>query len=187
MIQLVPGEKLLTAERRHWLPIALESVGLFLAAILPFFLIIGMEIFLPAEYIATVAEYRALIWFLYATWMLAIWMGFGIYFTNYYLDVLFVTNRRIIDVEQFGLFSRDIAELHLDNIEDIRVETKGLIPSLFKYGDLHLQTAGDNREFHMKNVCEPYKVQETISKARMALENFPEESPQSVPAPVRKI
>jgi hypothetical protein len=183
MIQLNPGEQLLTTERRHWLPIALESISFLAAAIFPFFVLIGAE-FLPAEATEMVVTYRSLAWFLYAVWLMGLWMFFAVSITNYYLDVLIVTNRRIIDIEQIGLFSRDTAELHLDTIEDMHVEIKGLIASFFNYGNLQIQTSSESPEFLMNNVCDPHRVQEIISKARMALAGI--ETAQPATPPVKK-
>lgn len=168
MTQLNPGEQILTAERRHWLPITLESISLALAAMFPFFILIGSE-FLPTAAEAVVVTYLPLAWFLYTVWLLALWMAFAISITNYYLDVLIVTNRRIIDIEQVGLFSRDTSELHLENIEDMHVEIKGLVASFLNYGKLQVQTSSETLEFVMNNIRDPHRVQEIISKARMAL------------------
>lgn len=166
MIQLGPNEKVLAVERRHWLPISLECISLVFAAVLPLFLIVGAE-FLPQSAQAIIAEYHPLVWFFYTVWLLGLWMVFAIYVTDYYLDVLIVTNRRVIDVEQLGLFSRDTAELHLDSIEDMHVEIKGLVATLFKYGNLQIQTSSESPEFSMKNLNNPHRVQEIISKARL--------------------
>jgi hypothetical protein len=168
MIQLHPGEQLLAAERRHWLPIALESASLFFAALLPLSLLVGAEL-MPAGAVATVNEYRSFVWFLYSVWLLGLWMIFAISITNYYLDVLLITNRRVIDVEQLGLFSRDVAELHLENIVDLHVEVKGFIASFFNYGNLYLQTSSERPQFSMNNVYDPHRIQEMISKARLAI------------------
>lgn len=168
MIQLHPEEKLLAAERRHWLPIALESASLLVAALLPLSLLIGTEL-VPAGAVATVNEYRSFLWFLYTVWLLGLWMVFAISLTNYYLDVLLITNRRVIDVEQLGLFSRDVAELHLENIVDLHVEIKGFVASFFNYGNLYLQTSSERPQFSMNNVPDPHRVQEMISKARLAV------------------
>lgn len=170
MIQLLPGEELLTAERRHWLPIALESVSLLIAAILPLSLLVGAEL-MPVGAVATVNEHQSFVWFLYTVWLLGLWMIFAISITNYYLDVLLVTNRRVIDIEQLGLFSRDVAELHLENIVDLHVEVKGFIASFFNYGNLYLQTSSERPQFSMSNVQDPHRVQEIISKARLAIAN----------------
>lgn len=167
MMQLHPNEQLLTAERRHWLPIAIESASLLIAALLPLSLLVGAEL-MPAGAVATVNEYRSFAWFLYAVWLLGLWMVFSISITNYYLDILLITNRRVVDIEQLGLFSRDVAELHLENIVDIHVEIKGFVASFFNYGNLYLQTSSERPQFSMNNVQDPHRVQEMISKARLA-------------------
>ena len=91
-------------------------------------------------------------------------MFFIVAWTNYYIDVLVVTNKRIIDIEQVGLFTRDIAELRLENIQDIKVEVVGLIQSFLKMGNLNIQTAGRNKEISLKNIPQAYEVKNTISK-----------------------
>jgi len=176
MIQLGPNEKILATERRHWLPIVTESASIVFLGIFPFFILIGAE-FLPAEAVAVVAAYRALSWFLYSVWLLMLWMIFGISITNYYLDVLIVTTRRVIDVEQLGLFSRNMAELQLENIQDMNVEVKGFIPSFLDYGTLKIQTSGTESEFFLSHVQHPYHVQEIISKARLAISGQPADHP----------
>ena len=168
MIQLHPGEQLLAAERRHWLPIALESASLLIAALLPLSLLVGAEL-MPAGAVATVNEYRSFVWFLYAVWLLGLWMVFAISITNYYLDIILITNRRVVDIEQLGLFSRDVAELHLENIVALHVEIKGFVASFFNYGSLYLQTSSERPQFSMNNVQDPHRVQEIISKARLAI------------------
>lgn len=161
MIKLHPEEKVLAVERRHWLPITLESLSLVLAALAPILLLVGAE-FLPQEAGIAVEEYRALAWFLYTVWLIGIWLTFAIMISDYYLDVLVVTTKRLIDIEQKGLFARDLAEIHLNHIEDIRVEVSGLIPSYFNYGDLHVQSAAESREFSLKNIHDPHRVKDII-------------------------
>ena len=85
--------------------------------------------------------------------------------TNYYLDVLIVTNKRIIDIEQFGLFSRDQASLPIKNVQDIKVKVVGLIPELLKFGNLDIQTAGEAKEFEIRDLRDPEKVKNIINKA----------------------
>ena len=97
-------------------------------------------------------------------------MILGIYITNYYLDVTFVTNQRVIDVEQLSLFSRETSELHLENIQDIRVEIKGFIHSILNYGTLFIQTSSAQDEFSMSNIQNPQAVREIISRAREELD-----------------
>ena len=104
--------------------------------------------------------------FFYLSWLLLLWVFFFISWTNYYLDVLIITNERVIDIEQLSLFARDIAEVGLHNIEDIRVAVVGVIPTLFGFGNLFLQTAGASREFVIKNIPKPLEIKDLIVRAQ---------------------
>ena len=43
-------------------------------------------------------------------------------FIDFYLDLWVITNDRIVDVEQFGLFSRTVSELDLFRIQDVTTD-----------------------------------------------------------------
>ena len=47
------------------------------------------------------------------------------YFLDFYLDLLIITNHRIIDINQLGLMARRIAEVDLSAIRDMTSEIKG--------------------------------------------------------------
>lgn len=150
---LQSGEKVIHQARRHWLIFLTEAIGLALALIVPLVALGSLEV---DERTTT------LISFCFAAWTLIIFLIFCVLFTNYYLDLFIVTNRRLIDVEQLGLFARDVAIAPLENIEDIKIEVVGIIPTFFKYGTLHVQTAATNREITVRGITKPYKVKEAI-------------------------
>ncbi len=83
-------------------------------------------------------------------------------FTDYYLDMWIVTNERVINTEQNGLFSRTISELHLNQIQDVTSEMKGMIATFLTYGDVIIQTAGTKERFHFEQIDNPDKVKEHI-------------------------
>lgn len=99
-----------------------------------------------------------------AGWFAVLWTVFFIVWTNYYLDVWIVTDHRIVDIEQFSLFSRDVSEFRLDRVQDLTVEVKGILPTLLNFGDLHVQTAGMHHQFHINDVENPYAVKDRIIK-----------------------
>ena len=55
-----------------------------------------------------------------------------------------MTNDRIVDIEQHGLFSRTISEVDLFRIQDVTVDIHGIIATLLNYGNLTVKTASDN-------------------------------------------
>ena len=97
-------------------------------------------------------------------WYLFLWTGIFYTLTMYTLDVWIVTDRRIIDSEQHGFFNRTVAELHLARIQDISVETNGFIQTIFKFGNLSVQTAGAEEKFKFFQIPNPNEVKDKIMK-----------------------
>lgn len=162
MIQLLDGEKIIEIRRQHWFVIVGETGILFAMAALPFAALILAPLIHSAA-AAFFAKYWAFIMFYWASWMLFLWFLFFITWTNYYLDLFVITNKRVIDIEQFSLFVKDFAEIRLENVQDIKVEVVGFIQSFFKMGNIHIQTAGQAKEIFFRNIPDPYGVKHTVS------------------------
>jgi len=95
---------------------------------------------------------------------LSIFLFFYVQFLDFYLDVWVVTNDRIIDMEQFGLFTRTTTELDLFRIQDITAEIHGLFPTMFNYGNLHIKTASANTDIVFRNIPNPNGIREHVIK-----------------------
>jgi membrane protein YdbS with pleckstrin-like domain len=93
---------------------------------------------------------------------LSVYLFFFAQFIDFYLDVWIVTNDRIIDIEQFGLFSRQISELDLFRVQDITTTIKGVIPTFFQYGDVSIKTASQNLDIVFRQVGNPNTVRHEI-------------------------
>lgn len=83
-------------------------------------------------------------------------------FIEFYLDIWIVTNDRIVDINQKGLFSRTISEMDLYRIQDVTVIVHGFFPSLFKYGNVQVKTASQNVGIIFKNVPRPNEIREAL-------------------------
>lgn len=60
---------------------------------------------------------------------------------------LVVTDRNITQVLQSGLFHRKVSQLNLVNVEDVTSVQGGLLPTMFGYGTLIIETAGEQANF----------------------------------------
>ncbi len=80
----------------------------------------------------------------------------------YYLNVQIITNLRIVDIDQKGLFSRSISELHIDKIEDVTSESNGPVATIFQYGNVYVQTAGTVDRFEFDRVPAPDRIEKVI-------------------------
>lgn len=97
-----------------------------------------------------------------SVYYLGIWIFFFSQFMDYYLDISIVTNDRILDIEQKGLFGRSIAELDMTRIQDVHSEIKGIIPTLLNYGSVEIQTAASEKNFHFEQVPRPHLVRQRM-------------------------
>jgi|AntRauTorckE6833_2_1112554.scaffolds.fasta_scaffold00144_23 uncharacterized membrane protein YdbT with pleckstrin-like domain len=167
MIDFRENEHIIFEIRKHWFIIATELTIITLLAFLPLIIPSILEALDLTITFGETQSFWSIFIFLYSFWVLILWiMGF-VFWTNYYLDVWIVTNEKILDVEQIGLFSREVSMLHLERIQDVTVEVKGFVATLMKFGDLHVQTAGQQREFIIHNIPQPDKVAKKINNILM--------------------
>lgn len=82
--------------------------------------------------------------------------------TDYWLDVWIVTNERIINTEQHGLFNRVVSEVYLHQIQDITSEQVGYLGTFLTFGNVFIQTAAERERFQFKNIDNPDDVKIAI-------------------------
>jgi len=149
--QLKEGEELVRIVRRH--PVVLvPAVGLgVILLLLNFFLIswwfqhsfLGILGFITLLIISTVLIIRG--WY--------IWNR----------TVLVVTDRRLIDINQRGLFEHHVAESSYQKIQDVRYTVKGVWQTMFDFGAVIVQTAGNATNLELHGVRHPVTIQQLIS------------------------
>lgn len=179
MITLRPGENIIAIKRRHWIILARDLLfpALIIFLIILFaILILFVKIEFPSWLLKFVPFLPELKFFLVSVslFMLQIfWILSFVIIINYCLDSWIITNERTIHIELKKLFSRTVSSINHDRIQDITVKAHGFIPTIFRFGDLHLQTAGEFREFIFSQIPDPFKTKEIIFQAqRELLKNF---------------
>jgi uncharacterized membrane protein YdbT with pleckstrin-like domain len=165
MIQLQENETILELRRRHWLVFVAEAFFPALLMLLPVGVVLAaLSGVLPLESLAHHIDGSvwALLFFLSAVWLLVMWMILFVIWTEYYLDFWVVTNRRVIHVHQKSLFRRTVSSFRLDRIQDLTIEVKGIVYTLLRIGDIHVQTAGASREFIIRGIPRPREFKDKI-------------------------
>ena len=97
-----------------------------------------------------------------SSYYLFIWLFFFFSFIDYYLDVWIITNERIVDIQQLGFFSRVISEHRLYRIQDVTSEIHGPLATFFRFGEVHIQTAGAKQRFYFSEVPHPNNIRNLI-------------------------
>lgn len=154
------GEEILLVAHRHWFNVAIQFIATFLV-----FISIGFSyLFLPTLFPAILGEYFAIFNFLISLALMLVWVFSFLIWIDYYFDVWIVTDRRIINVEQKGLFSRAVSELEHIRVQDVTTDVKGFFPTLLNYGDVFIQSAAEKERFQFECVPNPYAIKDLVMK-----------------------
>ncbi|MCX6743205.1 MAG: PH domain-containing protein [Candidatus Parcubacteria bacterium] len=154
-------EKLILFLRRHPIILVGKWVLYLFLGLIPIGIYFFLVYFQP-QLLASKATY-AFLFLLTSAYYLYIVLFFFSAFIDFYLDVWIVTSQRIINIEQKGLFNREIAEHSLDKIQDVSGEQKGIAQTIFSYGNVHVQTAGEIQRFIFQQIDNPFEVVRVIN------------------------
>lgn len=162
---LRPGEKLLFAIRRH--PVGIILIYLqVLAAVLTIFTIGYIAAPTIFDSLSDDAYRLLLAGGIIALTLLVFILLIATYV--YRLSMLIVTDHSLIQVIQSGLFVRKVSRFTMSDVEDVTAEQKGLLPTLFTYGTLTVQTAGTSDNFLFTYCPNPNKYAHDILVASHA-------------------
>ncbi|HRN96054.1 MAG TPA: hypothetical protein PLD54_01245 [Candidatus Levybacteria bacterium] len=84
-------------------------------------------------------------------------------FAEWYFHVGLVSNKRIVDVDLANILSKNIAETDVKQVEDVSYVQKGIIQSVFNFGDVHIQTEAVLANFEFNRVPHPSQIAEIVS------------------------
>lgn len=156
-------EQVTVCQHRHWLFLLPDILITLVMAVLPIGALallsaVGAEPFgNPGEVVtATVLGiyYLALVTFFFIRWL------------DFYLDLAIVTDKRVVDIDQHGLFNRNVAELEYEAVQDVSAAKHGILQTLFNFGDVEIQTAGEKANFTFRTVARPEEIVDRINAAR---------------------
>jgi membrane protein YdbS with pleckstrin-like domain len=90
---------------------------------------------------------------------------FGFILTNFlhwFFNIYIVTNERIVDIDFYYLLYKHFSEAELTKIQDISFTSSGMLATLFDYGDVVVETAGELPTIDFAAVPHPERIVETI-------------------------
>ncbi len=145
---LKEGEEAIAIVHKHWVKLAPAILRAVIAGIIPSFFIK----FILSSQTAT---------FIYLAFLGVLVLYVAYSWIVYYFDVFIITDQRVIDIQQTGIFQRSVAEAPMNRIQDVTYAVGGFFATLFNYGKVTVRTASNN-ELTMKDVSNPEEIQEII-------------------------
>ncbi|MBM2820252.1 MAG: hypothetical protein HW405_12 [Candidatus Berkelbacteria bacterium] len=156
----IPGsvdeEKIIIFVRKHWV----SFIGPFLLSaamlLIPGGLIIGL--FLSEFDILKGFVVHIVVLGLSIYYLIAVTVAF-VSFISFYYDIYIVSRDYIVDVVQEGFWGRKISQISLLRVQDVSSNIQGFLPTLFAYGDVLVETAGEQTQnFLLKSVPNPQEI-----------------------------
>lgn len=160
LIKQKPYEKIEYVLRRHPLTFVPNVILFLVLMAVPVIVFLLINNLYPDMFLGDIPFVLGVL--LASIFYLSIYLFFYAQFVDYYLDIWIVTNDRIIDTEQKGLFSRSTTELDLYRIQDVTANTEGMFKTLFHYGDVTVSTASNNTQIIFKDVLNPNEIRERL-------------------------
>jgi L-asparagine transporter-like permease len=160
--QLDSDEQLIFEAKRHWInlvPIWVSAVTLVVVGVVLAFLTgrfpDSVRSYIPAVVPAIIVVILVVIGA--AIVVAGLWV--------YHQNRLVLTNKHLIKVEQNGLFARKVSQLSLSRVQDVNGSHRGILATVFRYGTVEVQSAGEDEEFIFTQMPQQAEIADQLMKA----------------------
>ncbi len=75
-----------------------------------------------------------------------------------------MTNERIIDTDWYSVVIRKVSSTQIAKIQDVSATQVGVFPGVFDYGNVQIQTAGEEENFEFVSVPHPQLIAKQINE-----------------------
>ncbi len=172
MIKLKKEEEVILIKRRHYMVFLIDTIPF----VLFFIFLIGAVFYLffvgfPEILLGVMGDFikekniAYLSVFFLSLVASILWSFTFIIISNHYLDYWIITDRRTIHTELRSFFSRFYSSVSHGKIQDTTVDVCGILPTVFNYGDIKIQTAGAFKNFTFRQIPNPYETKKEITEA----------------------
>lgn len=156
-ITLETNEELFMVVRKHWIVI-IETI---------IFLIILTAICIWIYFIGNFAHISVIFTLMTIIGIVMVGLQYiFVHWVNNELDLLIVTNRRIISYDQVKFLDRKMSQTTIDLVQEVNASTSWLLWNLLHYGNIMIKTASDSAsdvsDFNMTLIPEPINTSRSI-------------------------
>lgn len=151
-----PGEEIVLVVRTHWIAYVSNFVFFLLFLVLPIVVISLSENF---EFLQSLSLQMGVL-------IVGILLSMNIFINTllkWFYTVNIITDQRIVVVRMENAFYHSYAEAQLEKIEDVTHTATGFWGNIFDVGDVKIDTAGHEVDFHLKTLPRPRELQDVIN------------------------
>ena len=151
MIQLKENERIITTVRRYGLTYSCHFIFVLIILTTDFFFMFwlfakgwwGIVLYCVGLLISAYVFFRTLF----------VWKK----------NQMIITTHRIVDIDQNGFFDKTVSEVPYDRVEDVSGRICGFFGTIFRYGEIVIQTGAGKVQIVLEKVKQPVKLQQQIN------------------------
>lgn len=99
-------------------------------------------------------------------WLVSGLLILGRLYLMWVRTVFLVTDMRVVDYDQRGFFHRVVTEARFEQIDEVSVQVKGIVATIFRYGTLRLKLHGAAADIEIERVKRPEHLADLINDLR---------------------
>ncbi|NCC70265.1 hypothetical protein EOM09_01650 [bacterium] len=97
-------------------------------------------------------------------------LSFRAFFISKYNSIV-ITNNRIFDINQDGFFNRSVSFIFYSDIINVSHNISGIFNSIFKCGDVNIDSKIPENSFIIECIRRPFDIQELINDRILNIKN----------------
>jgi hypothetical protein len=150
-------EEILLVARQHWI----NNVGWIVVTLLMLFVPTFLKIVPLLSSFAPAYQFMAILF-----WYLITFAYSFEKFLSWYFNVYIITTRRIVDIDFNNLLVKRYSDAEIGMIQDVTSEVIGVIPTIFNYGNILIQTASEVNQLVFERIPNPEKIIKLLQELR---------------------
>ncbi|MEK7133596.1 MAG: HAMP domain-containing sensor histidine kinase [Patescibacteria group bacterium] len=154
-------EQMLLVVHKHWVSLFGDAV----LTLVPGFVILWLLfLFRDLPLSQADASVHAIVTFLVPLSFLILWTILAIQWTNYYLDMLVVTDRRVFYTAQINFTQRSVRQWYISDVRRVNVRFRNIFESYFNYGSLEISVHEEQEPVNIAGIPDPEYIAAVILK-----------------------
>ncbi len=163
-----PDEHIELLLRQHWVTNVPWIFFSLLGIVLPILL---FNLTFTQNFINNWSVPLSIVFSLTLFWYMLLLANIINHYLYWYFNIYIVTNEHLIDICFQNLMNKNVTEVLLSDVQSARTQMRGVIGSLFNFGDLVVETAAEKQNIQFLVIPYPDLVKERIQELQEAAES----------------
>ena len=139
-----------------------HPIAFLFPGVLWLFLFILNVIFVTQKWLIDGILWEKIFYFIIVTFNIVLSTIIFILIIQASLNIIIIENNLIINIKNKNLLQKNITQTPINNIEEIKTQISGILPTLFNYWKISIKNASWSDNIHIDYIQNPSKIADFI-------------------------